>query len=386
MINRVGIERPDDSSHERSYVAAGAVPIRGRARLDGPGRVEVELRDGGLRSLEAGAIVLAVGSTSRIPRVVGLDTIAAWTNREGTSTRTLPHSLLIMGGGPTGVELAQVYARYGVPVTIVDPNPRLLARDHPRNGEAVRSALERDGATVRTGVRAVQVQAGGDGEAHTVTLSDGSTARGHEVLVAIGRTVPLDGLGLETIGVSTDGGRLPPPDERMRVAPGVYVAGDPAGPELHTHLAHYQGEMAVRIALGEDVRPDYRAIPRATYTDPETASVGRQLEEALNAGEDAFEATADVGASAKGYVTRSGGHATIVVDRSTRTLLGAFLAGPGASEAIHESVLAVKLRVPLDVLADTLHAFPTTARVMGNLFVQVARELEGYPRRDAGGR
>ena len=127
------------------------------------------------------------------------------------------------------------------------------------------------------------------------------------MLVAIGRAVPFEGLGLATIGVTTAEGRMPRPDEQLRIAPHVYVAGDPAGPELHTHLAHYQGEMAVRIALGEDVRPDYRAIPRALYTDPEAASVGLLLEQALEAGYDAFESTADLATTAKGYTTRGRG-------------------------------------------------------------------------------
>jgi pyruvate/2-oxoglutarate dehydrogenase complex dihydrolipoamide dehydrogenase (E3) component len=385
MINREHLDVPDDSSHERSYREADAVPIRGRARIDGPGRVRVALKEGGERALSPGALILAVGSTSRVPPVVGLDRVSYWTNVEGTSARELPHSLLVMGGGPTGVELAQVYLRYGVPVTIVDSNPRILARDHPRNSAALTESLTGEGGTIRTGVRAVRVDPGaGEDGAHRVSLSDGSTADGHEVLVAIGRTIPVAGLGLETLGIEVEEDRFPRHDGHLRIAPDVYVAGDPAGPELHTHLAHYQGEMAVRIALGEDVIPDVRAIPRATYTDPETASVGLQLEEALAAGHDAFEATADIGTSAKGFVSQSGGHVTIVVDRRDRTLVGAFIAGPGASEVIHEAVLAVKLRVPLAVLADTLHAFPTTARVMGNLFVQVARELEGYTRSSGG--
>ncbi len=157
------------------------------------------------------------------------------------------------------------------------------------------------------------------------------------------------------------------------------MAGDPAGPEMHTHVAHYQGELAVRIALGDDVRPDYSAIPRAVYTEPEVAGVGLSLEDALAAGHDAFEEVADLATTAKGYVAEATGHVTIVVDRPTRTLLGAFIAGPAASEVIHEAVLAVKTRTSLDVLADTIHAFPTTARVMGSLFVQAVRTLDTTP-------
>lgn len=145
---------------------------------------------------------------------------------------------------------------------------------------------------------------------------------------------------------------------------------------MHTHVAHYQGELAVRIALGDDVRPDYSAIPRAVYTDPEVAGVGRSLDEALEAGIDAFEEVADLATTAKGYVAEASGHVTIVLDRQKRTLVGAFIAGPAASEVIHEAVLAIKTRTTLDVLADTIHAFPTTARVMGTLFMQALRRLD----------
>jgi dihydrolipoamide dehydrogenase len=155
----------------------------------------------------------------------------------------------------------------------------------------------------------------------------------------------------------------------------VYLVGDPAGPEMHTHLAHYEGEMAVRIALGDEVGPDFRAIPRATYTDPETASVGLTAEQATDQGLDVVERTVDLAETAKGMLVEAGGHVTVVVDRQRQTVVGAFIAGPGASETIHEAVLAVKLQVPLHILADTLHAFPTTARALGSLFVELAREL-----------
>ena len=132
MINREDIDYPSDAGHEQRYRDVGAEPVRGTARLDGPGTVRVALADGGERVLHGQDIVIAVGSHSRIPDIVGLDTIDYWDNREGTGTRELPRSLVIMGGGPTGTELAQAYARFGVPVTLIDSNPRILARDHPR--------------------------------------------------------------------------------------------------------------------------------------------------------------------------------------------------------------------------------------------------------------
>ena len=376
MISREGRDWPDDGGHVRSLENAGAEVVRGEATVVGPGWVRVRTADGGSRDLRGQNLIVAVGTHSTLPDLPGLEGSEPWTNRQATSTRTLPKSLAILGGGPTGVELGQVFARYGVPVRLVHSETRLNHRDHPRNSEVLGEALRRDGVELHLGTRAERIEPrGGADGAHRIHLADGSSVDGHEILLAIGRTAPLAGLGLESIGVELRDGRVSP-DDRLRIAENAFVIGDPAGPEMHTHLAHYQGETAVRIALGADIRPDYRAIPRAVYTVPETAAVGLQLEQARDQDIDAFEKTADLATSAKGYVAESFGHATIVVDRAARTLVGAFLAGPGASEAIHLAVLAVKTQTPIGVLADTITAFPTTTRGMSGLFVEAARELD----------
>jgi dihydrolipoamide dehydrogenase len=371
MINREGTDAPDDSGHVRSLEDAGATVIRGSAAFAGPRQVRV-----GDRLLTADAIVLAVGSVSRVPHdMPGLAEAQPWTNVQGTGTRDLPKSLVILGGGPTGVELAQVYARYGVPVTLVHPRDRVHDREHRRSSEFLAAGLERDGVTLRLGARATGVQPAPRGGPHVVELDSGGTVTGHEILLAIGRDLPLDGLGLETIGVTPQSGHLEL-DDRLQIADGIYVAGDVGGPEMHTHLGHYTGEAAARIALGDtDYRPMLDAIPRATYTDPETASVGLLLEQAKERGIDAVEFTEAIGTSAKGYTAEADGHATIVVDRSERALVGAFMAGPAVSEAIHECVLAIRARIPLATLADTIHAFPTVARVLGTAFIRASREL-----------
>jgi dihydrolipoamide dehydrogenase len=375
MINRIDRDYPDDGGHIHELEKAGARVVRGDARVLGPGHVEVATKDGTV-DLHGRNLVLALGSHSRLPPVEGLDAIRPWTNREATSTRTLPETFLVLGGGPTGVELAQALSRFGVPTTIVEHNERLLGRDHPRNSAAVEAGLGAEGVTIRTGVRALRAKAAATaGGAHSIDLDDGSSVTGHAVLLAIGRQVPLDGIGLETLGLDVSKERPWPADGRLRIADGLYVIGDPAGPEMHTHTAHYQGEMAVRMALGDDARPDYSAIPRCTYTEPEAAFVGVSLDQAREAGRDAFELVQDLGTTAKGYVAEAQGHVTIVVDRGERVLIGVAMAGPGATEAIHEAVLAIKARIPIAVLADTIHAFPTTARVMGGLFVEAAREL-----------
>jgi pyruvate/2-oxoglutarate dehydrogenase complex dihydrolipoamide dehydrogenase (E3) component len=379
MVNRAeDAEEPDDSSHVKSLEDAGAAVYRGNATIQGRGRVRVQ-HDEASHDLGARTIVVAVGSTSKVPPLDGLSDLGddLWSNREATLTRELPQSLLVLGGGPTGCELAQVYARFGVPVTIVQSGPRLLPQDHPRNAEAITHALRGDGVAVRTGSRALAAHAaaGTDG-AHVIDLDDGSRAEGHKVLLAVGRNVPLRDLGLEHYDFDPSDRESIPHDGRLRVADGLFFVGDSAGPELHTHQGHYQGELAIRMALGEAVMPDYRALPRATYTDPEAAFVGVSLEQAQEQGIDAFELVADFPQTAKGYsVEAETGHVTIVVDRATRELVGAAMACPDASAAIHECVLAIKARVPVDVLAETIHAFPSTSRILNGLFAEALGRL-----------
>ncbi len=377
MVNRAAEDdEPDDSSHVRALEEAGAATYRGTGRIIGRGTVRVA-GDGGVVELQARNVVVAVGSRSKVPPIEGIEEVQPWTNRQATLVRELPDSLLILGGGPTGCELAQVFARFGVPVTIVQSGPRLTPTEHARSAEAIRFGLERDGVTVRTGVRAVaaRAHAGGDG-AHLVELDDGSTVEGHAVLLATGRTFPVDDLGLEHYGVAVAGPDAYRRDGSLLLADGLWVAGDPAGPELHTHQAHYQGELVARMALGERLTPDYRALPRSTYTSPEAASVGLTLDQALAAGIDAFERVAAYPDTAKGYsVEAETGHVTIIIDRATRQLVGAAMACPDASAAIHECVLAIKARVPMEVLADTIHAFPSTSRILNGLFAEAAAEL-----------
>jgi pyruvate/2-oxoglutarate dehydrogenase complex dihydrolipoamide dehydrogenase (E3) component len=379
MVNRaVDAEEPDDTSHVTALEKVGAVVHRGNARIVGRGRVEVRAADA-VQTIEAANLVIAVGSVSKTPPIPGLDSVRTWTNREATLTRELPKSLLVLGGGPTGCELAQVFARFGVPTAIVQAGDRLTPTDHPRNSEAVAHGLKESGVDVRLGVRAVKARAAtSNSKAHSIDLDDGSTVEGHAILLAIGRTFPLDDLGLEHYGIDTSGRMAFPRDGRLRIAEGLYVAGDAAGPELHTHQGHYQGEVAVRMALGESVTPDYRALPRATYTDPEAAFVGKTVEQARSDGVDAFELVADFPKTSKGYsVEATTGHVTIVVDHASRELVGAAIACPDASAAIHECVLAIKARVPVDVLAETIHAFPSTSRIFNGLFADAFRELDG---------
>ncbi|HTJ60220.1 MAG TPA: NAD(P)/FAD-dependent oxidoreductase [Candidatus Saccharimonadales bacterium] len=375
MINRIKTGYPNDGSHVHALEKAGASVFRGTAKLTGPGAVSVT-HENTTHELRATNVIVAVGSVGKVPKLDGLEEAGYWTNLEATSLRELPKSIVILGAGPSGIEIAQYLARYGVRTAIVG---RVNPTDHPKSSAFLADILRKDGVDVRDTARAARVRpkAGPDGE-HVVELSDGTSVSGAVIQLSVGRTSAkaLGALGLETVGVSYDGGDTITVDDRLRVAEHVYVIGDPIGHELSTHLGHYEGEMAARIALGDDVTVDFSATPRVVYTDPETAAIGVRLDQARERGIDAFEESTGFPKSTKGYVVEaSGGHLAIVVDRKRKTLIGAFIAAEGAGEAIHAAVLAIKLGTPIDTLAQTIHAFPTTARVLSGLFGSAAARL-----------
>jgi pyruvate/2-oxoglutarate dehydrogenase complex dihydrolipoamide dehydrogenase (E3) component len=231
------------------------------------------------------------------------------------------------------------------------------------------------------------VERGGAGR--RITLSDGSVVEAAELMVAVGRrAADLRELGCEEAGVTLDDRGHASPDDRMAIAEHVYVAGDCAGGPQFTHVADYEGRIAARAAAERPVRADLDTVPAVTFTDPESAAVGLTVQQAWERGLDAFEVTADFATTARGFTIEprrpsdepilegSPGHITAVVDRDRRVLVGAFLACPGAGELIHEQTLAIKHRVPVDVLADTIHAFPTAGRVFGNLMAEARDRCE----------
>ncbi|HEY8829820.1 MAG TPA: NAD(P)/FAD-dependent oxidoreductase, partial [Candidatus Limnocylindria bacterium] len=375
MINRIKTDYPNDGSHVHALEKAGASVFRGTAKLTGPGTVSVT-HENTTHELRATDVIVAVGSVGKVPKLDGLEEAGYWTNVEATSLRELPKSIVILGAGPSGLEIAQYLARYGVRTAIVG---RVNPTDHPKSSAFLADVLRKSGVDVRDTARAARIKpkAGPDGE-HVVELSDGTSVSGAVIQLSVGRTSAkaLGALGLDAVGVSYDGGDTIKVDDRLRVAEHVYVIGDPIGHELSTHLGHYEGEMAARIALGDDVTVDFSATPRVVYTDPETAAVGLRLDQAQERGIDAFEETTGFPKSTKGYlVEASSGHLAIVVDRKRKTLIGAFIAAQGAGEAIHAAVLAIKLGTPIDTLAQTIHAFPTTARVLSGLFGAAAAKL-----------
>ena len=375
MINRIKSDQPNDGSHVHALEKAGAAVFRGTAKLAGPGKVAVT-HENTTHELAAKDVVIAVGSVGKVPKLDGLEAAGYWTNVEATGLRQLPKSIVILGAGPSGIEIAQYLSRYGVRTAIVG---RMNPTDHPKNSAFLSEVLRRSGVDVRDTARAARVRpSAAEGAEHVVELSDGTSVSGEIIQLSVGRTSAkaLGALGLDTIGVAYDGGDTITVDERLRIADHVYAIGDAIGHELSTHLGHYEGEMAARIALGDDVRVDFSATPRVVYTDPEAAAVGLRLDQAQERGLDAFEESTGFPKSTKGYIVEADiGHLAIVVDRTRKVLLGAFIAGEGAGEAIHAAVLGLKLGTPIDTLAQTVHAFPTTARVLSGLFGSAALKL-----------
>jgi dihydrolipoamide dehydrogenase len=284
-------------------------------------------------------------------------------------------------------------------VTLVEGSDRILIRDHPRSSQVVADQLRYEGVEIRNRVTATAVRAGGTGR--IVSLSDDSEVEGSALLVATGRRLhDLRALGLEEVGAELTDRGLPRPDDQLRVADGAYVAGDAAGGLQFTHVADYEGRIAIRAALGQECRVDLRSVPKATFTDPETGGVGMTIEEAWDHGIDALEVWQDFATTARGYTIEpmrrsdrailegAPGHVTVIVDRDRKTLVGAFAACPGAGEVIHEAALAIRAEIPLWVMADTIHAFPTAARVFGNVVADAANQLgwRWHIKRDVGKR
>jgi dihydrolipoamide dehydrogenase len=353
--------RRDDSDATDALEDAGAVIFRGWGRIARPGVVVVGDRELGYRDL-----VIATGSTEVIPPIDGIDDIELWTSSDALSLPVRPASLVILGGGAIGCELAQVYARFGVPVTIVESGERLLEKEDERISEAVRQVLEADGVRIRVGTTAEAVEHTGSGDAVRLRVAGGPDVTADRLLVATGRQPSLDGIGLELLGVEPGRGGISVDDHcRIDGQEHVWAAGDVTGVAPYTHTGNYQARIIAANILGRERRADYRAIPRTVYLDPPLASVG--LSPAQAAADDAIDVAVEVmdvteTARASSDGTAAGpGVLVLVADRLRGVLVGAAAVGPGADEWIGEATLAIKAQIPLAVLADTVHAFPTYA-------------------------
>jgi dihydrolipoamide dehydrogenase len=339
-----------DAGQQRWLADQGIDLLRGTGRLAGPGAVEVD----GARHT-ARHIVVATGSDPVIPPIPGLrDLDGVWTNREATSMKAVPEHLLIIGGGPVGVEIAQVVLSLGGQVTIVEGADHLLSREAPRLGEALGDVLRRDGAELILGAQVTA--AAHDGAGYVLTLADGREVRGDRLLAATGRRPRLPD-GLDTVGV-TAGKRGIPVDARLRAGERLWAIGDATGLWLLTHVGKYQGEIVAANILGEPREANYEAVPRAVYTYPQAASVGET--------DAAFSGTAELSGVAKTATythayAGSNGFLTLLSDGDRLT--GAYALGPEAGEWLQQATLAIRARVPVAVLRDTIQPFPAFTEI-----------------------
>jgi pyruvate/2-oxoglutarate dehydrogenase complex dihydrolipoamide dehydrogenase (E3) component len=335
--------------------------VRGHARIAGERAVRV-----GDETLSARrAVVIATGTEALIPDIPGLRDARPWTNRDATTTKQVPESLIVVGAGPVGVELADAFASFGSRVTLIEAAPRVLAREETFAGAEVRTALEEAGVVILTSTKVTSVRRA-DGRL-TAELDDGSSVTGHEILVAIGRRTLSDDLGLEELGLAA--GRPVEVDDTLRV-PGrdwLYVIGDANGRVLLTHMGKYQGRLVADRILGRDapLRSDGALSPRVTFTDPQVAAVGHTLASAQEAGINARAVDVATEGNAGGSFVGRGARGTtrIVVDENRRVIVGATFVGPEIGESLHAATIAVIGQVPLDDLWHAVPCFPTRSEL-----------------------
>jgi pyruvate/2-oxoglutarate dehydrogenase complex dihydrolipoamide dehydrogenase (E3) component len=346
----------DDRVAVDRFEGKGGRFVRGRARLAERGRVVV----GPLTFDAERAVVLATGTSATVPPIDGLAGTPYWTNKEAIEAETLPASLLVLGGGAIGLELAQAYARFGVAVTVVEALDRLLAVEEPESSELAARALEADGIAVHTGAEATRVAHAGDGFA--LTLDGGVELRAERLLVATGRHANVADLGLDAVGLDP-AARWIGVDDRMRAADKVWAVGDVTGHGAFTHLAMYQAGIAVRDILDEPGPPaDYRALPRVTFTDPEIGAVGLTEAQARAAGRHVRVGLGQTPSSARGWIHKAGNEGFVKLVASDGVLVGATSAGPVGGEVLGALAVAVHGEVPVDRLRHMIYAYPTFHR------------------------
>jgi len=356
----------DDTRPAAALEATGAKLIRGAGKVVDLRTVEVE----GSQYVATKALVIANGGTAAIPPIPGLDQVEYWTNRQAAIPREHPATLVVLGGGAVGVELAQAFARLGSKVTVIEAGPTFLALEEPEAGMALRPHLEEDGITILLGDAAERVDKGGVGV--VVKLKSGKSVTGERLLVATGRRANFE--AWRDAGLTrTERGWLKVDPETLEAHAGIYGAGDITGLGGFTHLAHYHGLIVARRLRGEDARADHTAVPRVTYTDPEVASVGLSEQAARERGIEVVTAFTDPAEAARGYIHDfKGGAVKLVGDRKKGVLVGATLVSPRAGEMLGELVLALKAGIPLSILSDLIHPYPAFNRVLGAVLQELA--------------
>jgi pyruvate/2-oxoglutarate dehydrogenase complex dihydrolipoamide dehydrogenase (E3) component len=354
----------DDAVAADRFISKGGHLFRGTGRITRPGEVRVD-RDGGEDVLRARrGIVVDTGTVPAVPPIPGLARTPYWTNRDAIKATRVPESLVVLGGGAIGVELAQMFARFGARVTVVEALGRLVPPEEPEAGELLGAVFHGQGIGVRTGVRASQVSY--ESGTFRVTLAGGEVLTAAELLVATGRRVNLAGVGAGAVGIDENASYVPT-DERMRAAPGVWAIGDIVGHGAFTHMSMYHAGIVIADLLGQEHHgAEYHAVPRVTFTDPEIGSVGLTEAEARDQGIDVRTVSSQIPSSARGWIHKAGndGFIKLVQDASRGILVGATSVGPVGGEVLSMLTLSVHARIPVQRLREMIYAYPTFHRAV----------------------
>ncbi len=350
-----------DDSHAGPLMGAGVRVVRGHGRLDGPGRVVVTT-DRGSERLEARlGVLLNTGTEPAVPDIAGLVGTPYWTNRDVMRRTEPPASLVIIGAGPIGTELAQAFGRFGTRVTLLEARDRMLCPEEPEACEVISGVLRDEGIEIRTGVEVTEVRH--DESGFTVDV-EGAPVRAERLLVATGRRMNLTDVGLDTAGLDPGCDRVET-DERMRAADRLWAVGDITGHGAYTHLSIYQAQVAVRDLLGEPgPGADYRAVSRVTFTDPEIGSVGLSEEQARDAGLRVTTGHAEVPRSSRGWIHEAEGIVKVVADADRGVLVGGTVVAPYGGEVLGLLAAAVHAEIPVPTLRGMHFAYPTFHRAI----------------------
>ncbi|HEY7487540.1 MAG TPA: NAD(P)/FAD-dependent oxidoreductase [Streptosporangiaceae bacterium] len=348
----------DDKVAVDRFTGKGGHFVRGFGRITAPGEVAVGADVYRARR----GIIVASGTEPAVPPIDGLAGTPYWTNREAIETESVPSSLVVLGGGSIGAELAQVFARFGAQVTVVEAMDRLVPPEEPEASRLLAEIFTREGVAVRTGAKVTRVEH--SGATFTVTLQGADSLVAERLLVTTGRRADLGALGMGAVGVDEDAKAIPV-DDRMRVADGVWALGDITGKGAYTHVSMYQAAIVARDILGEDGPPaEYQAVPRVTFTDPEIGAVGLTEAQAREQGLPVRTGTAQVPSSARGWIHKAGndGFIKLVADTDRGVLVGATSAGPCGGEVLSALSVAVHGAVPIERLRNMIYAYPTFHR------------------------
>jgi pyruvate/2-oxoglutarate dehydrogenase complex dihydrolipoamide dehydrogenase (E3) component len=347
----------DDTVAADRITAAGATLVRGHGRLVGDRTVEVA----GETYVASKGVVLNTGTTAAVPPIQGLADTPYWTNREALKAEQAPESLIVIGGGAIGLELAQAYSRFDTQVTVLEVAPRILAPEEPESSELLARIFESEGIGVHAGITIDRVDH--DGNRFTVTCGD-TTYEAEQLLVAAGRKSRLDDIGLDTVGVEV--GRFLTVGDDMQVKDGLWAIGDIVGRGAFTHLSMYHSERAARAILGEPLEEYDGSFPRVTFTDPEVGGVGLTEAQARDKGINVRIGLTDVAASSRGFVHGIGhdGVIKLVMDADRDVMVGATSAGPTGGETLSALAMAVRAEIPLATLRNTVYAYPTFWRAI----------------------